>query len=290
MIFRSLFLSLALFGFFGNLFGPQMESGLLLREFPYVKAGKGPSTLVIFPALVDALYDARAMPSWQKNFLRYYSKEGTVYIISRKKNLPEDTSIADMAKDYARIFEKVTGPAHVMGISMGGYIAQQFALDYPQHVKSLILGVSAHRFSPQAAETGERWVKWTHEKKWVKMFHDMNDKTYTGHHRLWNKFVVIPILGLIAEKPVDPRDFLVCMKATREFDLGEKISKIQAPTLVIGGKKDFFFPEPILREAAEKIPHAKLVILKGVGHGAFQEKKRQFDRAVLDFIRENEAK
>lgn len=286
---RFFFISCVFCGLLGNLFAPRTESGLLLGEFAYMKAGTAPQTLVIFPPLFDALYNVQEMPDMYRGFLRDFSKEYTVYVISRRKNLPDGYTIPDMAKDYAEVFERVTGPAHLLGLSMGGLIAEQFALHYPQYAQSLILGVSARRVSPFALEAGTRWKEWARKKKWTKMFHDMNDKTYTGLNRLWYKFFAIPIGGIFVKKPRHPYDFIVSMEAVRSNHLDDEISTIKIPTLIIGGKLDLLFPEEVLIEEAKKIPNAKWVILEGTGHGAYLEKKRLFNRTVLNFLRQTDA-
>jgi pimeloyl-ACP methyl ester carboxylesterase len=53
---------------------------------------------------------------------------------------------------------------------------------------------------------------------------------------------------------------------------------------VIAGTRDFFFPEPILRETAERIPDATLRLYDGVGHAVGKTHKRRFEDDVLAFL------
>jgi pimeloyl-ACP methyl ester carboxylesterase len=64
--------------------------------------------------------------------------------------------------------------------------------------------------------------------------------------------------------------------------LGKRMMK--EPTLVIAGTRDFFYPEPILRETAERIPDATLRLYDGVGHPVGKTHKRRFENDVLGFL------
>jgi len=79
--------------------------------------------------------------------------------------------------------------------------------------------------------------------------------------------------------PPDPSDGLVEIEADDKHDFKERLAEIKVPTLVIGGEEDFFYP---IRETAAGIPNAKLVLYKGVGHGAMI--KRQFSEDVVAFL------
>jgi pimeloyl-ACP methyl ester carboxylesterase len=79
--------------------------------------------------------------------------------------------------------------------------------------------------------------------------------------------------------PKTPSDGIVEIEAEDKFNFKDHLAEIKAPTLVIGGDKDFFYP---IRETADHIPNAKLVLYEGAGHSAVM--KRQFGRDVLEFL------
>jgi len=64
-----------------------------------------------------------------------------------------------------------------------------------------------------------------------------------------------------------------------------RLAEIKMPTLVIGGYKDYYCPVELLRETADGIPNAKLVLYEGKGHMAAMGKK--FDEDVLAFFNES---
>ena len=61
-------------------------------------------------------------------------------------------------------------------------------------------------------------------------------------------------------------------------------ARITAPTLVIAGSRAFFYPGPIVRETAERIPQASLRLYDGVGHAVSKTHKRRFEDDVLGFL------
>jgi pimeloyl-ACP methyl ester carboxylesterase len=81
--------------------------------------------------------------------------------------------------------------------------------------------------------------------------------------------------------PGDARDGIVEIEAEDRLDLSDRLDKIKAQTLVIGGEEDFFYP---IRETAMKIPNAKLVLYPRLGHNAMFVRSRQFREEIRAFL------
>jgi pimeloyl-ACP methyl ester carboxylesterase len=92
-----------------------------------------------------------------------------------------------------------------------------------------------------------------------------------------------PFGGLLLGKPTDPTDLLVTYAASNEHDFSGRLSEIKAPTLVVAGDQDPFYPKTFIRETAEGIPNAELVLYEGVGHPA---SGKRFGPDVLSFLKE----
>lgn len=85
----------------------------------------------------------------------------------------------------------------------------------------------------------------------------------------------------------DPSDMIVTIRAEDAFDLRERLGEILAPTLVIGGGRDRFYPPELFRETAQGIPNGRLVLYKDRGHGGtFAD--RRFGRDVVGFLNEGD--
>lgn len=90
--------------------------------------------------------------------------------------------------------------------------------------------------------------------------------------------------GAGVRNPAAREDFVVSAEASLNHDATDRLGAIEARTLVVGGAQDRLFPGPLQSDTAERLPNAALRLIEGVGHGAFDERKRDFDAAVMGFI------
>jgi pimeloyl-ACP methyl ester carboxylesterase len=262
-----------------------VQSGVLAGCLPFVRFGNGPRTLVIFPGLADAAWDVTSHAWDSPSQHRRLASEFTVYVVSRKRGLPQGYTTRDMAADYAKAFESEIGPAVVLGISFGGYIAQYLAVDFPQHVEKLVIACAAYRVGDEGRKIPERWLELARQHRWREFYFDIAKVTMREFHQTFYQF----LLPLVRTTPSDPTDFLVSLEACLEHDSSESLGRIQAPTLVIGGTNDIFFPSPLLRETAQRISGAEFRLLNGGSHGAYELKKDEFEDAVLGFLHDHGA-
>jgi pimeloyl-ACP methyl ester carboxylesterase len=205
----------------------------------------------------------------------------TVYQVRRKPNLPEGYTMKDMADDYAgMIKDELGGPVDVMGLSTGGTIAQQFAADHPDLVRRLVLASTGYRLNKNGRALQRKLAELVKEGKYRTGAALMADALATGLMHFFLK----RILWLMGRSMFSPggkiTDGLVEIEAEDRFDFKDRLVEIKAPTLVIGGDRDFFY-HPI-SDTAAGIPGAELVLYAGVGHGAIM--KRKFTTDVLAFL------
>src|SRR4028119_4349 len=141
------------------------ESGQLAGGLPYVRFGEGPRTLVVFPPINDSLPDATHGARFFRWYFRCFADEYTVYLVSRKREVPQGYTTRDMAGDYGEALGWGIGPARVMGLSLGGLVAQHFAADHPEHVESLVIGVAARGLGREGREIVRRWIDLAREER-----------------------------------------------------------------------------------------------------------------------------
>jgi len=260
-------------------------TGKLGGTLPYIRFGQGTEKLVIFPPINDALFEASAFPVYLRYLFAGFAAAYDVYIISRKRNLPVGCSTRDMARDYAEVLERTLGPAHVIGISLGGMVSQYYAYDYPHLVKKMLIVTAAHRMGPEGLEIARRWIPWSKLGKWGEIYDETLEITYTKTHlwayRMMKSFLKRYILPRIK----DPFDFITSGYAGIIHDAFQILPAIKAPVLIIGGTKDRFFPENLIREMAGRIPTAELFLIGGAGHGAFEEYRSRCIHKSLEFLR-----
>ena len=267
---------------------PATGTGTFLGEFSYVRLGNGPENLVILPGITLQNEPPSQLGAWtyRLGFGRF-AKDHTVYVINRRRSMPQGYTTQDMAHDYARVVESELGPSHVMGFSTGGAIAQYVAIDHSEAVRSLTLIVSASRLSEEGRETCERWRALTREGSWQELRADMASVNVTSktNKRLARAFMAV-FGRFVLRVPSDPSDFLTTLEADLAHDPTDRLPEISAPTLIIGGSDDPFFLEALLSETAGKIPGAELRVYEGVGHGVPKERKHRYEDDAPAFLSE----
>jgi pimeloyl-ACP methyl ester carboxylesterase len=242
--------------------------------------GNGARHVVILPGLADALW-AVTDPSWDvAQHYRRLADAFTVFVISRRRGMPSGYTTKDMAADYATVFARELGPCPVVGISLGGCIAQHLAANFPQYVPQLVLACAGHRVSDEGRTIPEHWLELARHARWREFYFDIAKVTLQEFHHTFYQF----LLPLVRMKAPDPGDFLVSLEASLTHDGTDALGHIQAPTLVIGGAKDIFFPPALLLETTRRIPDAALRFIDESGHGAYELQRAKFENAVLAFL------
>lgn len=261
----------------------KFETGLIKDKYPFVLFGKGSEKLVIFPPLDDALYDSASIGWHLTHYFRDLHRHFKIMVISRRKNLPLGYTAHDMAADYAEAFETI-GPANLMGISLGGMIAQHFAARYPQYVKRLVLVSTSHTMGVEGLEIGRRWIPWARAREWSKLYMDMVAMTYRGLRRKFYELCAPVAKLLFLDKIQYPSDFIISGQAAMIHDSSADLPNIKAPTLIVSGSEDPFFPQGSVHEMAEKIENSRLIILPGGLHGAYEYGGAKTRQAVIHFL------
>lgn len=264
------------------------ETGHLLDRLPYVRVGDGPRTLVVVPGVDDAMFDGDypVAAGW---FVRaYFSRfldDHTVYVLSRPRGLADGTTIADMADDYARALDERLGAADVLGISMGGFVGLELCLRHPELVERLALANSGCRMAESALTVVDRFLEYAREDDWAWIRAELAAASFTDFRAVTYPPFVLSVGRLALPRPADPDDVRISLEAIREFDVTDRLGDVSSPTLVFGGAADPYFPEPVLEATAAGIPDAELAAIPGAKHGAFHERKPEFDdrlAALLD--------
>jgi len=251
-------------------------------EMDYIRFGKGEKTLILLPGLGEALQTVKGTALPMSLLYREFTKDFCVYMFSRKTTLPKEYSTAQMARDMKEAMD-VLGirSAAVVGVSMGGMIAQHLAADYPEKVDKLVLVVTCAEPNPTLKESVGEWVFFAKEGD-HRAFMDSNVKRiYSDDYYRRNKWL-IPITGKLT-KPKSYERFYTQAKACVTHDAVEKLGRIKAATLVVGGEMDKALGGEPSRQLAKAISNAKLKLYPQWGHGLYEEEKG-FQRLVHHFL------
>ena len=209
--------------------------------------------------------------------------------VGRSSRATEPYAIADMADDVAGLLDALDmARAHMLGLSMGGMIAQEFALRHADRLDRLVLsgcGVAPARVTFDPIRTWN-WVKAT--DKTGEVFACQQFTWLFSNSFLRNKEAVQQTIALLASNPnpVGPDAYDRQAQAYLRYDALDRLAEIRSPTLVIVGEQDLLTPPWVCREVADRIPGSRLEIIKGDGssHVVPIERPDEFNRLVTTFL------
>lgn len=249
----------------------------------YASFGKGRKAFLVLPGLSDGLTTVKGKALLLAKPFARFLKEYTVYMFSRKNDMPEGYSIREMAADQAKALKELgITKASVMGVSQGGMIAQYMAIDYPELVEKLVIAVSAPRVNEVIESNVSGWIKMAQEGDHRSLMIDTTEKGYSEQY-LKKCRKLYPLLGMVG-KPRTYDRFFRNAEAILAFDAYEELHKILCPTYIIGGETDKTVGVHASYELKENIKNSELHIYPGLGHAAYEEAKDFYDR-VYEFLR-----
>lgn len=250
----------------------------------YIRFGTGKKNLIMLPGLGDGLRTTKGTALPMALYYRCLTKDYTVYMFSRKTQLQKGSTTRDMARDLKAAMEELgLRSASLVGVSMGGMIAQHFAADYPEMVEKLVLVVTCARENPILLESLAEWTACAKAGDHTALMDSNLRRIYSDGYYRQNQWLV-PITGKLT-KPKSYDRFFVMAEACRSHDAWEALPSICAPTLVIGGEQDKSLGGDASRELASGIPGARLKMYPQWGHGLYEEAK-DFLSVVTEFLAE----
>ena len=192
--------------------------------------------------------------------------------------------IALMASDAAAVLDASgLNSAHVFGVSMGGMIAQEFALQYPKRVRSLILGCTAAggpaavRAEPDAIQMLMSRDKMTPEQV-------LQAPIPFIYHAATPRERIDEDLAIRRPWLPRPEGYVAQLQGILAWEAYSRLATIRVPTLVIHGESDRLVPPGNGKLIAERIPGAKLVMIPHASHLFLTDQTDAAHRVVLQFL------
>lgn len=182
--------------------------------------------------------------------------------------------------------------AHILGISMGGLIAQQVAISYPERVRSLIL-VSTHFGGPNSIPMDDRnmalLIAFPTETISKEQAREMRYRATFSEQFLRENRDILEHIDEWAEKHPTPVFAQVHQSAAvSAFNAEKEVKNITASTLIIHGDSDKAVPTENGRLLEKNIPISRLSLIEGGSHFSIIEKYEEFNNIVMSFIDEIE--
>jgi len=246
----------------------------------YACFGAGEETLVMLPGASEGLQRVRAATAALSLLYREAGRRYRVYLFGRRLALPEGFTTRDMAEDTARAMAALgVSRAHVLGVSLGGMLAQHLAIDHPERVDRLILAVTLCRPNPTEEAVLRGWIDMAERGDYRALMLDTLERSYTEAYQRRFK----PLYAFLSNSSRRKFDrFLVQARAALAHDTAAEAARIAAPTLVIGGGRDAVVTGAASEELAARIPGSRLVLYPELSHGLYDEAP-DFLTRVLEF-------
>jgi len=236
-------------------------------ELHYVRAGEGEPLLLIQGMSATHL-------AWGRPFLDELERSFEVTVfdnrgmgLSGQAELP--FTIADLAADTTGLLDALgLESVHVVGISMGGMIAQELALAHPERIRTLTIGASycggpeATLMAPEDLQMlGAAFASGDRDQVYRAMWEINLSPDFRADDSRYAAFTEMAA-ALSSPQPV----IMQQMQACARHDTHERLGQIDLPTLVIHGDADRLLGYDNGRQIAAAIPGARLETLEGVGH------------------------
>jgi 3-oxoadipate enol-lactonase len=255
-------------------------------ELSYDRAGDGPPLLLIMGM-------SGTKHHWGEPLLEELRRDFDTIVYDHRDagdstRTGQPFTIADLAEDAAGLLTALeVDSAHVMGISMGGMIAQELVLTHPDRLRSLTLGCTycggegsmlagegVMKKLAEAMTSGDR-------ERAIRASWEVNvSPSFAANEEAWVKFRAT---GMRYGLPVEV--IMRQMQAIAGHDTSARLPGVSVPTQVVHGTLDELLPVQNGHMIAGLIPNSRLEIFDGVGHLFFWEKPER----TAGFLREHAA-
>jgi 3-oxoadipate enol-lactonase len=245
----------------------------------YKLDGQGPAVLLLHPVGLDL--------SWWEPQVEALRPEFQVLRLDFRGHgksaiAPPPYTLADFAADARALLATLNiGPAHVIGLSLGGMVAQVLALEYPKDVCSLVLSNTLCTLPAQARQAMRARGEAAEQAGMAAVIEPTLERWFTRGF-LDSTLVARCRRHLLGQ---DVGAWASTWRALADLDTLPRLGEIHVPTLVTTGDADVSTPAAAAQLIASSIPGAVLKIMPGAPHMAPYERPELFNPLVLEFLR-----
>ena len=196
------------------------------------------------------------------------------------------TSIPELAGDAVRLLDALgLDSAHVYGLSMGGMVAQEVALRFPDRVRALVLGGTSHG-GPRAVLPSPRIAAALASRATPAAVRAelVGRALFSDDFRRSEPELVRHYLGLLARYRVSGRGLVSHLTASACHDTRSRLGRVVAPTLVLHGQQDVLTPVANAHLLAAAIPVATLALVPDAGHAYLLERPQESFRLLASWL------
>ena len=247
----------------------------------YISFGSGSDVLIMLPGVGYGFKTAKGVAIPFAFMYRCFAESFKVYVFSRRNNMPEGFTTEEMAHDLSDIMEVLgIGSASVFGVSQGGMIAQQMAIQHPDKVNNLVLAVTASRPNDIMKDALSSWLEMADRDDYKGIMLDTAERSYTGEYLERGRMINSMLAGI---KPKDYTRFRILCESCLQHDVYDDLEKISCPTLIIGAGLDKVLGPEASTEMKSRISGSQLYMYEGYSHGVYEQAK-DFNARVIRYL------
>ena len=195
--------------------------------------------------------------------------EFDIYVIDRRKNIPEEYSIENMAEDTIKAIQKIGfDSVNIVSTSQGGMIALCIALKAPELVNSMILMSTSSHHNEKSVAVIQNWIDLAKSGDKESLMVDFAKKCYTKDYVNTYLDVFKQMSALVTEDEL--KRFVITAKDLLSFDISDRIQNIQCKALVVAAEDDMVFGKEPSLEIAEKLG-CQYYVYQNYGHAFYDE-------------------
>lgn len=254
-------------------------------EMEYCRFGNGDRIFVILPGL-SILSVMGAKDAIEEGYA-VMRDDFTTYVFDRRKIIPDDYSIYDMADDTAAAIKELgLHDIYLFGASQGGMIALVIAIRYPELVKKVVLGSTSSHVKPGQREVIDRWIGLAEKKDREGLCREYGKEIYPPDVYEQYKGYFSDMAKCVTDEDLDR--FVILARSIRDYDVTGELNKIECPVLALGVFEDPVLDSDATMEIAENLDHRQdfsLYMYNGYGHAAF-DTAPDYRKRVHDFLME----
>jgi 3-oxoadipate enol-lactonase len=177
---------------------------------------------------------------------------------------------------------------HMVGVSMGGMVAQEYALGHPRDLRSLVLACTYAAPGPFCSRMFSMWADLAAEMGVPFVMRDVALWAFTVPFFEEREEELREFEAELASLTMPTEAYLSQLSAIRTHDATGRLGGVSVPTLVLAGEDDILIPVPLSGRLREAVPGSEWATTKG-GHACLWEHPGPFNRAVLEFLRRQRA-
>ena len=257
-------------------------------DIHYSVAGAGPETLVLINGVGDDLDGwVNQTDDFVAAGLRVISFDNRG--VGQSSQPPGPYTSRQMAADLkALVTELGLRAFHLAGVSMGGAIAQEYAVAWPGDLRSLVLANTFAVADPFTAAAFDTWALVAQTAGMPVMMRQQAPWIFSPEFYEQHPERVAELIAAAQTSSQLPAAFAAQMAALTGHDCAARIGSVRTPTLVIAARDDIIIRPELSRRLLDALEDGigAWVVVPG-GHAAFWENPGPWNQAVVDFVRRN---